>query len=193
MNNVTPSHAGKYQVVFHNKASNSYLSSRWATVTVTGVTGVAPTILGGPGTSPATVGAPAAISVIAKGDEPLSYQWYKNGIPVRGSGPQLWWDRVSLTDFGRYHVIVSNPFGAVVSTSILLDIRPPPEVVLLVRDGQGIKATVRSIEGRPFLVYRSSNLKTWASSTQVWNITGLQKVSIPVGPEQSGFFRLQQQ
>lgn len=63
------------------------------------------------------------LSVNATGDEPLSYQWRRNGVALEGANSRL----LTLTNLapahaGSYTVIVSNPAGSTVSEAGIVGI-----------------------------------------------------------------------
>jgi len=77
-------------------------------------------------------GSNVTFSVAATGRAPLSYQWYFNGSQmspndVRISGtasPTLTITNLQFSDLGTYAVLVSNPFGSVISSGATV-ILPP--------------------------------------------------------------------
>lgn len=74
-----------------------------------------------------------ALTVVASGTAPLSYQWRHNGISIPGAGAAtLVLDPVRLADQGEYTVIVSNSAGSVASPPALLNVIPlaPPVEIL---------------------------------------------------------------
>lgn len=68
------------------------------------------------------LGAGAAFSVTAEGSGPLSYQWYRNGVPVGGNAPVLTVSAVQWTDAGQYRVRVSSASGSTTSSVAVLRI-----------------------------------------------------------------------
>lgn len=82
----------------------------------------------------------ARIGIRAVGAEPLTYQWRKDGVPIPGANTNTF-DFVSAVygDRGTYDVVVSNPFGSVVSEPSIIAVRPPftvsvqpaPQLILL--------------------------------------------------------------
>jgi hypothetical protein len=70
-------------------------------------------------------GQTATFSVVALGNEPLSYQWLFNGSPLPGrTNAALQVSNVAASVLGSYRVVVSNALDAVVSD--------PAEIVVLV-------------------------------------------------------------
>ena len=79
--------------------------------------------------APLTVpeGGTAELSVQVKGDEPLVYQWYRQGAegdePVEGAaGPTLTIPNVTLDDAGYYKVVISNNAGEAESDYVKLTV-----------------------------------------------------------------------
>lgn len=71
----------------------------------------------------ALVGGDVEFSVEAGGAEPLSYQWYRNGVAINGATSATY----SLTDVqpedaGTFHVVVENHVGSRTSASVTLNV-----------------------------------------------------------------------
>lgn len=98
------------------------------------------------------VGASVVLQAAVRGDPPLTFRWYRDGVRLDGaSGPELALPRVSSTDSGLYSFEVFNPVGGAVSTTARVEVLRPPEVRIdpaLVRRalGQGVVLTA-SLEG----------------------------------------------
>lgn len=84
-------------------------------------------------------GGTVKIGIRAIGPEPLSYQWRQNGIPVPGATTNSYeFVNATVADTGIYDVVVSNPFGRVISDPSAITVLPPftirtqpaPQVVL---------------------------------------------------------------
>ena len=58
-----------------------------------------------------------AISIVATSDQPLNYQWYKDGNMIGSNTPNFQIDNASANESGSYYCIVSNSFSSVTSTS----------------------------------------------------------------------------
>jgi subtilase family serine protease len=74
-------------------------------------------------------GATATFTVSAAGTTPLSYQWQKNGNRLADGGNilgsttrNLTVSNISAADVGTYSVIVSNPYGSMISTGAVLSV-----------------------------------------------------------------------
>jgi len=73
------------------------------------------------------VGSTAAFAVEALGDEPLSYQWRRNGVPISAAVAEvLTITDLQLTDQAAYDVVVENDYGAVTSHVALLVVNLAP-------------------------------------------------------------------
>ena len=76
----------------------------------------------------------AALTVLANGTEPLSYQWFKEGLPLAAAtNSWLYLNGVVAADAGGYQVQVVNDFGSITSQVAMLIVRGAtyaPEIVL---------------------------------------------------------------
>ena len=73
------------------------------------------------------VGETAVFSIAATGSEPLSYQWFHNGLAIAGANQtSLQVGGAAATDGGSYWVVVSNSLGVVVSSTALLAVNTAP-------------------------------------------------------------------
>ena len=96
----------------------------------TGLADVGPTISGQPTDLTVADNTDATFNVFASGTEPLSYQWYKDGVEIPGAtDATLTMPSVPLSDNGsQITVEVTNPFGTDTShaaTLTVLDDDPP--------------------------------------------------------------------
>jgi hypothetical protein len=76
-----------------------------------------------------TVGAKITFYATADGTEPMSWQWYKNGVPIpNATGPTWVILSATLADSGTYRVKASNIAGSADSADEVLVIEPatPP-------------------------------------------------------------------
>lgn len=70
-------------------------------------------------------------SVSAVGREPLSYQWYKEGVLLEGvTGTKHTIESVSVEDLGNYTVVVSNELGQVTSDIAVLSYLTLPVITV---------------------------------------------------------------
>ena len=122
---VQTNDAGLYQVV----VTNSYGSVTSAVATLTVL--VPATIVMQPANQTGLLLKSVTFNVNAAGNPPLIYQWQKNGtnLPEGGqiygvSGPVLTVSNLLAADAGNYRVVVSNLYGATISTEASLAIVP---------------------------------------------------------------------
>jgi hypothetical protein len=112
--------SGRYSV----RASNAYGSDTSREVRVL-VRDQAPWIAAQPVQVNTQAGGPAAFRVSARGSPPLAYQWYFAHQPVPGAtNDVLELGEAELSEVGAYHVVVTNRFGTVVSSTAELRILP---------------------------------------------------------------------
>ena len=73
----------------------------------------------------------AVFSVEASGDEPLSYQWRRNGEEIPGATDTVYSiEPTSIEDDGaRFSVVVTNSKGSATSDAATLTIKQPPTIV----------------------------------------------------------------
>ena len=76
-------------------------------------------------------GTNATFAVMAVGRAPITYRWRLNGLPIAGA-TNATYTRVNVqpADAGVYSVLVSNVFGAVISSNATLSIIGPPSVLI---------------------------------------------------------------
>ena len=78
------------------------------------------------------VGYPALLQVTAYGSIPLSYQWRQNGTNLSGATSSSYYTpSAQLGDAGLYSVLVSSPFGSVLSSNAALAVLPTPPSILV--------------------------------------------------------------
>jgi Concanavalin A-like lectin/glucanases superfamily len=98
-----------------------------------GAFGAGPIILRQPDNLSVNYGAKVNFSVQAGGNAPLKYQWRFNGRNISGATQSSFTINYANIIFaGRYSVMISNPFGSVVSDNVILTVRPlsPPVIVM---------------------------------------------------------------
>lgn len=117
---VQSANAGAYRVVVENAVG---AETNLATVTVTPA---APSFTRQPFDTAALPGAPAAFAALAFGSEPLAYRWEFIGVALAaGNGPVLVVSNVGPADIGVYRVLVTNDYGAVLSSNAVLALGVP--------------------------------------------------------------------
>ncbi|MGA2241282.1 MAG: LamG-like jellyroll fold domain-containing protein [Verrucomicrobiota bacterium] len=89
---------------------------------------IPPVIISQPTNQTVYVGGTATFNVMAVGSQPLSYQWSFNGTNLVGAtNTTLTLTNVQFTQAGNYAVLVTNLYGAVLSSNVVLtvlDVRP---------------------------------------------------------------------
>lgn len=84
-----------------------------------------PTIATPPSPQSVVAGTNILLRVTATGDEPLAYQWFKDGTPVVGAtSATLELNNVQLSAAGSYTVMVTNAGGSVTSPAALVGVAP---------------------------------------------------------------------
>ncbi|MBI5766791.1 MAG: immunoglobulin domain-containing protein [Verrucomicrobia bacterium] len=115
------SDSGIYQVIVSNAGTS--VTSNPATLNVTPVTVVAPTIATQPQSLTVSAGQSASFSVAASGTPAPTYQWQKDGNPVSGATfPSFTLIAAQSGDAGTYRVVVTNQGGSVTSTGAVLTV-----------------------------------------------------------------------
>lgn len=75
-------------------------------------------------------GESAEFSVVASGDSPLAYQWFKNGTDIAGANTSTYSvPSVGTGDLGSYYVSINNPAGSTVSSNVSLSLFQAPVIV----------------------------------------------------------------
>jgi hypothetical protein len=111
---------GAYTVRVSNQAG----STESAPVTLS--PNSAPVILGQPQSTNVLAGLRFALSVYAPGAAPLSWQWFKNGVPISGAtSATLDVDAAQLADSGTYTVEIANAFGTTRSAPCTVNVLFP--------------------------------------------------------------------
>jgi hypothetical protein len=105
--------------------------------------GLPPVLVSDPASVSRVAGEAAALAVVAEGEGPLGYQWFRDGVALPGAkDPVLILPVLRLADFGTYTVTVSNSGGSVTSNAAVLSLAPP----LALARGL-IQGTVRTANG----------------------------------------------
>jgi hypothetical protein len=140
--NVQPANAGIYSVVVSNNYGSITSSNALLTVNT------APFITSQPQGLAVSQGDSASFSVTAGGDSPLSYQWQFNSSIINGATNSSYSIAVAqATNGGTYRVLVSNPFGSVLSSNAVLTVNSAPIIV-----AQPADATVTAGNNATFVV-----------------------------------------
>ena len=88
---------------------------------------LAPSIVSQPASQSALVGDTVNFSVLAKGSEPLAYQWNKNGSAIAGAtNPSYTQMALPEDDGAMFAVVVTNPAGSAQSEPAQLTVSATP-------------------------------------------------------------------
>ena len=80
-----------------------------------------------------------ALSVAAEGGEPLSYQWYKDGVAIDGAtSADLAIGQASVADAGKYSVKVTNEGGEITSGDALVGVQASLGITIWSEDFEGL-------------------------------------------------------
>ncbi|MDB6092628.1 MAG: hypothetical protein JWM32_190, partial [Verrucomicrobia bacterium] len=157
LSNVQPADAATYTVV----ATNSLGTATSGSATLVLGTATGPVVMAQPASHMMAVGSTVILSVDASGtvtpgsllrghgikpaaisDDPLTYQWKKNGAAIAGAtSSQLRLTNLQAYDAGGYRVTISNAAGSVTSNPATLD------VVATGTPGRIINLSVRTVSG----------------------------------------------
>lgn len=106
------------------------------------------------------------LSVSAQGENPLAYQWQKNGTPIPGAASAYYGFQVSnASDAGAYTVVITNRNGSVTSAAATVAITAVAAPVITT---QPVSQTVRSGDS----VYLNVGLLNSTSVTYQWRKDG---------------------
>jgi len=146
--NAVSNNIGLYTIV----ASNSYGSVTSAPIPLTLV--FTPIILSAPEGLTIAPGDPASFTVLARGGQPLSYQWSVNGTNIPGATSNIYSIASATTnDTGEYQVQVNNAFSTVETAPALLTVFSGPitneMVVHLTFDGVYTDSSGRGNDSTP--------------------------------------------
>jgi hypothetical protein len=178
LTNVQIANAGVYMVTVSNlvgvtASSNAVL-----------VLGYAPSITSQPQSQEVVQGTNVSFTVVGGGTAPLNYQWSFKGVPLAlGTNSILTLTNVQGANSGFYSVVVSSPFGSVLSSNAVLtvDLLPiiltqPQNQTALVGTNVTFSVAVAGGVFAPTLpVINSGTLRLWlkADAGVVTNSAGL--------------------
>lgn len=84
--------------------------------------GVSPRILQQPVGRSVTVDTSASFSVSAAGEQPLTYQWRKDGVNIPGASYSYYYPSTSTAGEAKYSVVITNRLGSVTSADATLKV-----------------------------------------------------------------------
>ena len=135
---------GSFYYLERGNSGGNTSASQGALVKVTYSGSLAPFVSVQPASQEITLGGNVTFTVKAGGEEPLTYQWYKNGTAVEGeTAASVTIENVSMEDNGtEYHVVINNDHGTATSENAVLSIteNTAPQVVIDVLNPNPYKA-----------------------------------------------------
>jgi hypothetical protein len=184
LTNVQSPDAGSYQVVVTNLVGAA--TSLVATLTVLDAE---PWFIQQPTGGSITAGSNFTLKALARGSEPLAYQWRQNGAAVPGATQaSLALLSVALASAGTYDLVATNLFGVATSSVALLKVNQKPLILLgltnqIVDAGSNVLLAVNAICSDP-LSY------TWGFNNVPITGTNASLVLSNIQPSQSGYYRV---
>jgi uncharacterized delta-60 repeat protein len=111
---------GRYTLRFSNGAGE------YTTMGVDVIVKLSPVLTSSPTAVTVGYGADAGFGVSVDGPGPFTFQWYKNGVAIIGATSSTYTAAgVGDDDFGAaYHVVVTNAYGNVATTPVVLSFDP---------------------------------------------------------------------
>jgi hypothetical protein len=109
---------------------------------------VPPLIATQPSGTEVSEGEAFALSVVAEGGEPLSYQWYKDGVAIDGAtSADFAVGQASVADAGNYSVKITNEGGDITSGDALVGVQASLGVTIWSEDFEGLELGPNVDEG----------------------------------------------
>jgi alpha-tubulin suppressor-like RCC1 family protein len=120
LTNVQTANAGSYKVTVTNvSGAATSLGGQLSVVNSS------PIIVAKPSNMVLPVGGTAEFTVTVAGSQPLSYQWQLNNNPIPGgTNASILLPGITNANAGRYNVRITNPFGAIFSSSVMVTFAP---------------------------------------------------------------------
>jgi hypothetical protein len=158
VNSVGLGEAGTYQVIVTNFAGA--VTSRVATLTFNDT---ALRILVPPQSLTVTQADTATFTVVVSGIQPIRYQWFFAGLPLRdATNETLVFASADATNAGTYRVVVTNDYRSVTSSPALLTVVAPaaaPALMLtLAAEGTNVLVTCQGPPGSEYRILCATNL-----------------------------------
>ena len=130
------------------------------------------------------LGSNASFQAEVSGTPPLSFQWQRSGTNLAGAtAPTLSFTTVQPAAAGNYQLFISNAYGSVTSAVARLTVREPFAAPLLLGGlmvGNGtFQFQVTGPIRTNYVIWRSSDLRTWTPVSTNWVIDGLLRFSDP--------------
>ncbi|MCU0779578.1 MAG: immunoglobulin domain-containing protein, partial [Akkermansiaceae bacterium] len=190
LENVSEAQAGGYSVQVSNCAGS--VTSQTAILTVTPAV-QPPVIAAGPRHQSAEPGGSATFSVLAVGQEPLSYQWRHGGDDLAGeTGSVLQIHHCTPDHAGDYSVVVSNAGGSVVSSpAAVLRVVVPPVFGAGWFAGGDFHLPLPSLAGLSYTIEASDSLLpgSWTTLDNLLGTGSVLDIVDPASPAGRRFYR----
>ena len=175
LTNVQITNDGIYTVMVSNLIGGITSSNALLAV------GYAPSITAQPKSVEAAQGSNAMLSVSVTGTGPLSYQWSFNGAALsQATNSNLSLTSLQATNSGSYNVLVSSPFGSVLSSNGVLTVDLLPIIVAqpqsgTILAGSNVTFAVTTTTMSELPATSSGTLQLWlkADAGVITNSTGL--------------------
>ena len=189
INPVGSADAGAYRVLVSNAAGTA--ASAAATLTVL----VPPFLATQPAAQSVTAGAAVALSVVAGGTAPLSYQWFYNLSAIPGATTDtLSIASTTTANAGDYFVVVSNAVGTVTSATAHLSVQEPIVVKLQLAPGSvtpgGYQFGATGPLNADYIIWASADLVGWQSISTNHVVDGFLQFLDPRPVSQAQFYRI---
>ena len=118
--NIQAADAGFYRVAVSNAYGGAFSSNATLVVNAS-----APVIWTNPVSQCMVPGGQVTFSILARGTDPLSYQWQHSGLDIAdATNASLTLSRVGTNDQGAYRAVVNNVHGQVISSNATLSLVP---------------------------------------------------------------------
>ncbi|MBE7538919.1 MAG: immunoglobulin domain-containing protein [Opitutaceae bacterium] len=116
--------SGNYTVRVTNVAGSATSAPSQVTVLAP------PSIVTHPANKLVAAGSTVELSVVANGSPPLTFQWFKDGVPLVGStASTLVLANITIAQDGKYTVAVSNVVGSATSNEADVEVLQAPSIV----------------------------------------------------------------
>ena len=130
---VEPADAGFYAVTVRNGCGVAVSGSAELSVVATG-----PSVTALPASQTICLGEPAAFSINATSEHPLTYQWLRDGVPIPNAiTPGLILSNATVALAGRYRVAVQGGGVSFITSDAQLTVLEPPQITIQPRSVAG--------------------------------------------------------
>jgi hypothetical protein len=173
LTDVQTNESGSYSVIVSDLAGSTNSSNAVLTVVSP------PAITIQPQSQELVQGTNVTFTVSAFSTAPLSYQWFFGGtILAQATNSTLTLTNIQSSNSGSYSVVVSNPFGSVLSSNAVLTVDLRPVIVTQPQSqtvAVGTNVTFSATLGQSLPVVSSGTLQLWlkADAGVVTNSAGL--------------------